>query len=144
MTISKKAIKYLKMFKTVKRGDEDITVFHNASEDLKDSVYKAHGDRLPNDWIFDKYQSILQSITDYDIESDDDLLDNRGEIVDGLVDVYTSDLTEWLNDSNYNVYYIEEAQKEYGPEDDGFKLLSMAQYKAIDEIFDYVYSLLTE
>jgi len=145
MTINKKAEKYYKQFKNIKRGEDTITVFtDNASEKLRNSVYKAHGDRLPTDWIFDKYQSILSAITEYDNNSEDDLQENRWEIVDCLVDVYTSDLTSWLNDSNYNVYYIDEAIQEYGPTEDGFKLLQLAQYKAIDDIFSYVYDLLCE
>ena len=143
MTIQQKAQEYYNQFETQKRGEDPIVVFKNESEDLKDSVYKAHGDRLPEDWIFSIYHSILGSISDYEIEDEDDLQEKRSEIVDGLVDVYTSDLTAWLNSNNNNVYYIEEAQKEYGMQEDGFKLLAMAQYMAIDEIFGEVSSLLT-
>ena len=71
------------------------------------------------------------------------LHENRSEIVDSLVDVYTSDLTEWLDSNNNNVYYLGEAQKELGIQEDGFKLLAMAQYMAIDEIFSEVIELLT-
>jgi len=144
MNINKKAEKYLKQFEIKQRDEKTIVVFKNESEELKDSVYKAHGDMLPNDWIFDKYHSILDAISQYDIETIDDLQDNRSEIVDSLVDVYTSDLTHWLDSHNSNVYYLEEAQKEYGIIEDGFKLLSMAQYKAIDEIFSEVINLLSD
>jgi hypothetical protein len=134
---------YLKMFeiKEVERNGEkkNIVVFtDNASEDLKDSVRKAHGERLPSDWIFDKFHSILDAMLQYD----DDNEDMRYEIVDGLVDVYTSGLTEWLNSSNHNVYYLSEAI-ENGAED-GFKALALAQYKAIDEIYSEVLNLLNK
>ena len=144
MTINKKAEKYLSFFEIKKRNEDTIIVFKdNRPDKLQNSVYKAHGDRLPDDWIFDKYHSILDAIGQYDCETIEDLEDKRSEIVDGLVDIYTSDLTAWLNSSNSNVYYLDEAQKQYGTIEDGFKLLSTAQYVAIDEIFSEVLNLLS-
>ena len=133
----------LAFFEQKKRGDENIIVLKSeAPKALRDSVMDAHGDRLPNDWIYNQYYSILETLSNYTIESADDIEENRSEIVDGLVDVYTSDLTAWLNSDNRNVYYMTEAQEEYGNQADGFKLLAMAQYKAIDEIFSEVESYL--
>ena len=144
MTLSKKIEMYIDQFETKQRNEETIVVFKSgASAELRDSVMKAHGDRLPDDWIFNTYHSILCALSEYTIEKEDDLEENRGEIVDGLVDVYTSNLTTWLNSHNSNVYYLEEAQKEFGPIEDGFKLLSTAQYMAIDEIYSEVIELLT-
>lgn len=144
MKLKNKIKKYEAMFELKKRNDDSIIVFKdNASDNLKDSVFKAHADRLPDDWIFDIYHSILSTLMDYDIETIDDIEEFRSEIVDGLVSVYTYDLTKWLNTSNYNVYYITEALEDYGPFDDGFKLLAMAQYIAIDEIFNEVINLLS-
>jgi hypothetical protein len=147
--INKQAEKYANMFeyKEINRNGEEakmITVFKsNATKELKDSVFAAHADRLPSDWIFDKYNSILDAIGQYDVKSSDDLEENRPEIVDGLVSVYTGELTEWLNSHNENVYYLTEALEEYD-EKDGFKALMLAQYKAIDEIFGEVVNLLTK
>lgn len=125
----------LAQFEIVKRGDDSIVILNReAPEELRASVMAAHGDRLPDDWIFDKYHSILDALAGYTIEDADDLEENRAEIVDGLVDVYTSDLTAWLNRHNANVYYLTESLEEYGEQTDGFKLLMSAQYKAIDEI----------
>ena len=139
----KKINHYLSFFEYKKRGDDNIVILaNNAPQDLHDSVMKAHGDRLSDDWIFDIYHSILDALTQYNINNSDDLDNNRAEIVDGLVDVYTADLTAWLNSSNYNVYFITEAQEEFGPETDGFKILQMAQYKAIDDIYGHIVDLL--
>ena len=134
--------------KQIKRdGDSEektITVFaDDASEKLKDGVYKAHGELMPSDWIFEKYREILDDLTNYDINNIDDVEENRGEIVDGLVDVYTSDLTAWLNSNNYWVEYLGEAVSELGASD-GFAILSGAQYKAIDEIYSEVINLLSQ
>ena len=139
----KKINHYLSFFEYKKRGDDDIVVLtDNAPQNLKDSVMKAYGNRLSDNWIFDKYHSILDALTQYDINGPDDLDNTRSEIVDGLVDPWTSNLTAWLNSSNYNVYYITEAQEEFGPETDGFKILQMAQYKAIDDIYGRIVDLL--
>lgn len=135
----------LSFFETIKRGEENIIVLKDkAPEQLRESVRNAHGERLPSDWIYDKYQSILENLSNCENDDADNIDDNRAEIVDGLVDVYTGQLTAWLNSSNYNVYYITEVQEEYGCEIDGFKLLAMAQYKAIDDIFSEVADLLTK
>lgn len=130
------------MFETKKRGDETIVVFTNkASDKLQSSVFKAHGTHLPNDWIFDKYQSILGTMIDYDINSIDKAEDKRAEIVDSLVDIYNSDLTAWLNQSIYNIEYLDNALSEFEVKD-GVGLLQQAQYMAIDEIYSEVVGLL--
>lgn len=133
--------------KTIKRDGEEektITVFaDNACTELKDSVYKAHGQLLPSDWIFETYRRILEDLGNYEINTLDDVDEYRGEIVDGLVDVYTSDLTAWLNSSNYWVEYLGEAVTELGATD-GFAILSGAQYRAIDEVYGEVINLLSQ
>lgn len=69
--------------------------------------------------------------------------DNLYEWADSEVYNYTSDLTEWLNSSNHNVSYMSEVLSEYGQQEDGFKLLSMAQNKAITDHFNnYARSLI--
>lgn len=135
--------KYLQMFeiKEVERNGEKKTIVvfaDNASEDLKNSLMAAHGKHLPMDWVFDKYHSILDAMTQYnDIES---IEDNRCDIIDGMVDIYTSGLTEWLNSNNYNISYLSEAIEDGAS--DGFQALAQAQYKAIDEIFEEVLNLI--
>lgn len=147
MNLSQLIEDYSKQFKSdeIERTGEQkrtITVFaDNASEALKNSVYKAHQESLPRDWIFSTYADILQALTGYTIESMEDVEEYRSEIVDNMVDVYTSSLTQWLADSIYNVEYLTQAIQELQPED-GYKLLSGAQYLAIDEVYGYVVELL--
>jgi|SRR3990167_4698599 len=145
MKLSKKIEKYLDGFEVKDRNGDTIVVFKpNRPEELYESVHKAHKDMLPNDFIFDKYHSILSAMSGYDYETLDAFDEVRSEIVNGLVDVYTGDLTAWLNSNNSNVYYIEKAQKEFGIIEDGFRLLSTAQYIAIDEIYSEVLDLLSD
>lgn len=104
-------------------------------------VREAHGDRLPNDWTYKAIVEVLDAIEDFE-HYGDSLDDARHEIVDGLVDIYTADLTGWLHENVYNVYYLNEAIDRFGPVDDGFRLLSMAQFVAYDEIFSDVLTAL--
>jgi len=142
MTLQKKIDKYLNQFEIKKVEGEYKTLFKdNASQELKDSIMKAHGDKLPHEWTFNTYHSILSNLSDYDIKNEEDLEENKFELIEGLVDVYTSDLTAWLHDHNSNVHYLKEAL-ENEPEDE-FQLLGMAQYIAIEEIYNEVVDLLT-
>jgi hypothetical protein len=145
MTITEKAAELYEFFETKKRGEEDITILkENAPQSLRDSVMAAHEGRLPDDWIYSTYWAILGDISGYTIDSEDELENNRPEIVDGLVDVYTSDLTAWLNRSVCNVNYLEDARKEYGEVEGGDRMIAQAQYMAIDEIFNEVARQLTK
>jgi len=76
----------------------------------------------------------------------DDLRDEMHEAVDSSVNVYTIDLTGWLHRTVYNVYYLSQALAEFGsPKDnDGFALLSIAQYLCHQEIWEAVLSILEE
>jgi len=67
-------------------------------------------------------------------------LNEYHEAIDGEVSVYTSDLTEWLNKSNYNVHYLTEATEE-GVKD-GFQALILAQHRAYESIWQSVISLI--
>lgn len=146
-TISDKAGELAAWFETKKRtaeagGENFICLKDDRPQELQDSVHEAHGDRLPDDWIYATYEAILSAISGYTIENESQLDDNRGEIVDGLVDVYTHDLTGWLHADNRNVAYIEEAASEYGKAESGDRMIAQAQYMAIDEIYSEVASFL--
>jgi len=144
MTITEKAKKYSAMFVTDTRvdGKEFVKCTNDATQPLKESVRQAHGSRMPDDWTYGTYADLMQRVTDYDLETFDQLEDVRHEIVDGYVDIYTSDLTAWLNESNDNVYYLTEVLEQGLEPKDGFQLLAMAQYQAIDEVMSEVVDLL--
>ena len=92
-----------------------------------------------DDYTYEWLNSFLYAVIDlidrnnYDDleELEEDIRDNISEWVDSEIDVYTSDLTEWLNHSNGNVYYLDEVAKEGHIEN----ILMIAQGKAIDELF---------
>jgi len=104
-----------------------------------------------NDYTYEWLNDFLYSVVDLlgyeDFDDFDELSEkiseNLNEWVDSEVSVYTSDLTEWLNSSNSNVYYLTEVSEEYG-QTDGFKLLAQAQYKAIEEVYNNALNCLIE
>lgn len=143
MTLKEKIDFYFDFFDVVEKSGKNITIYKdNAPQELIDAIHEAHGDRLPDDYIYQWFKDILSDLSDYSIETQEDIDEAMGEIIDSNISVYTSDLTEWLNTNNNNVYYLSEVLDEYGSELDGFQLLSIAQSKAIQEVFDAIQALL--
>ena len=144
MTISENIDKALEYFDHIKRGDETITVLkENAPEELKQAIHNAHGDRLPDDWIYDKFESILSNLSEYPVDNAGKLDDYRHEIVDGLVDIYNSELTAWLADGLDNIAIVDEAVAELGAPEGVIKSIQWGQYKKLDEIYGEIVNYLT-
>lgn len=146
-TLNKHIQHYVDQFETkeVKRHGEDetktITVLKSGCNDeLRDSIREAHQGLLPHDWVYVTYCAILENLTNYNLNSLDDLDEYRHEIVDGLVDVYTHDLTAWLHSSNTFQSYLDQAVQELDAKEN---ILMAAQYIAIDEIYNEVVNFIT-
>ena len=142
-----KADYYAAFFKTVEKADGKtiIALKDDAPQGLQDAVREAHGDKLPDDFIFATFADLLQRISEYDAETVDDLRDSGydHEIVDSIVNIYTHDLLQWLASDIDNLEYLAQAVKEGWTVDDGtWQLLAFAQYYAIDEVMQHVLSLL--
>jgi hypothetical protein len=132
----------LNKFKMVKvnNSNKERLVFINSSE-----IFNIYGSEAKevltpfNDYTYNWLNSFLSNVIDLINRSDFSDFDELSEMIseelhewaDSETDIYTSDLTEWLNDSNVNQYYLTEASKE-GYHDN---LLMVAQYKAIEELF---------
>lgn len=138
----------LSQFMKMKRGEDTIVVLKDdAPEVLRESVMQAHGDRMPSDWIHAIYYQILDEMSEnnYDCKSTDDIEENRPEIIDGLVDIYTADLTAWLASHIDNVQYLTDAVQNCDHEEaNGIEVLTMAQYDAISEIYSEVASYIED
>lgn len=145
-TLAQTIQSFSNQFETVKRGDDEIiTLKDDCSEELRESVREAHDGRLPNDWIYATYANLMQKLTDYEIETIDDVEEYRAEIVDGEVDFSNYSLYQWLADNNQE--YVNEAVSEFGIESKDFditKLVQMGQYKHIDNIYTCIVNLLSE
>lgn len=153
MKLNKEIQKYIDMFESKEREDGTKYYFIDSDtksedkEQLLDSVRNAHGNMLPHDWIFETYLDCLHAMLDhYDKELSNEenielLEDRRHEIVDGLVSIYTHELTAWLASSNYFAMYVDEVVQEYEAKEN---VLMAAQYKAIDEIYSEVFSFISD
>ena len=95
-----------------------------------DIIHKAHGDKLPDDNVYRWINNILSTLADNDCETEESAQDLLYEMEP---DVYTSDLTAWLNARNDHVYYLTQALEEHDCKD-GFQALTLAQKCYIEEI----------
>lgn len=93
----------------------------------KDIIRKAHGDKLPDDYV---YRFISQAL-DVILEAEDGAEEDAIYTIEP--DCYTSDLTNWLASRNDRLYYLTEALEEYEIKD-GFQALAAAQQKEIQEV----------
>jgi len=145
MTIQELAKEAGAFFETRKRdnGESFVRYLDDTPEWIQDMVQQAHGDYFPDDY---RYRWVVSALADFaDCNEDSDTEDHIIEHVDSCVDCYTSGLTEWLNSNNRRVYYLTEALDEFDPKDgfqNGFQVLSMAQYKEISEVYYSVYKVL--
>ena len=122
-------------FTTKKRDNgEDFYLLKDGSPQwMTDVVHAVHGDTLPDDTIYKMIYDALSTLTELDEEAEEDKM--RDAIYSMEPDVYTSNLTAWINKRNNHVYYLTEALEEFDIKD-GFQALSMAQKMQMDEIGD--------
>lgn len=126
-------------YKTRDNGDR-YCVLKDDVQWQSDIIRESHLDRLPDDDIYDRINTILGVIYELDEEANED---NIKEAIYSIEpDCYTSDLTKWLNSNNQNVYYLDEAL-ELGCTD-GFQLLAQTQSAYIQEIGNALISAIQE
>jgi hypothetical protein len=97
-------------------------------QEATDLIMDCHDNELPNDWRYEVIVSLL-----FDIKNTDDLdSDDLDDIVDGQVEVYSSDLARWLADNPSRSAYIDAARDEFGGlSDDIFEQIKCGQYVCI-------------
>lgn len=148
MNLKQKADYYADFFKSidVNDGTTRVVLKDNTPKELHDAVREAHGDKLPNDFIYSTFADLLSRISEYDAETVDELRDNGydHEIIDGYVDIYTHDLLQWLASDINNLEYMSRVMAEsvYIEEDGAWQALARMQYYAIEDVMQYVLSLL--
>lgn len=113
---------------------EDKSKYYRTKKDIKwqtDIIREAHLNRMPCDDIYDTIHTVLSNLSDLDV---DVLEDDAREVIYQLEsDCYTSNLTNWLNSHNENVYYLTQALEEFDCKD-GFQALTVAQQCFMQEI----------
>lgn len=119
--------------KTRENGEEYIILKDGSPDWMRDDViYPAHDDKLPDDTVYSFIEKTVDAIANcVDDCTENDVEDAIDEIEP---DIYTSDLTAWLNARNDHVYYLTEALEEELGIVDGFQLLAYAQQIQIREI----------
>ena len=113
-------------------SDEVFKIFSNCNDERGLNPFNDYSYNWLNEFLCDFLDSINEEDNINDIMRDFE--DNINEKIDGTTDIYTSNLTAWLNHNNSNVYYLTEALEEQEIKD-GFNLLQIAQYKAIEESY---------
>lgn len=102
---------------------------------IQDALFKAHGDKLPDDFTYATIARFCQDL------SEDDTEESICDKIDSIEsDVYMSDLTAWLNSRCDRVYYLTEAIKNGVV--DGFQALTEAQRIEAVEIVTAFYTAL--
>lgn len=121
-----------------KNRDKTFKIFSDCDDEsslnpFKDYTYDWLDTFLCNVCDFLEYDLNDEATAEEIIESLEKFGDDLHEQIDSTVSIYTSDLIKWLGSHNSNVYYLEDAIKEFP---DGDNHLQLAQYKAIEESFN--------
>lgn len=111
-------------------GDTFIKLKDDAPNWIKDAVYVAHDDMMPDDRIYDVACQAFHFIA----ESDDDEPDS-GEFANSTVDVYTGQLTAWMASHLARVSLVDEARDEFGDGEDIASMIAMGQYLESTRVF---------
>lgn len=134
-------------------GNNYVTLKKEKRNEFKDIVREMHGtDIMPDDFRFKTIESILGSILDVvdfaDLETpqglENALSESRHEIVEGLVDIYTPNLTQWLASHSYRPSYVDEASETFGTPSEFIKGVQMGQFYEIDLIYSNVVNALVD
>ena len=152
MKITKELIKKsILLFERKNRKETPDDFFYcfslNAIEEESKIYYKLsnviHSLNCGEDFVYKTVYFFLEHLNSLDKEELKRVIEENDfcEYIDGEVDIYTSELLKWLSSNINNVNYLTEVLEEYGTKD-GFQLLTMAQYKAIEEVISEVLNAL--
>lgn len=108
---------------------------------MTDAVHAAHGDIMPDDWIFDQCDSIARSLTEYEPERWEDA---AHDIADGLVDVYNNDRARWLASHLAFGEMCDEATDELGQASGIYETIGRGQYYMLLRMVDAIVNALTD
>jgi hypothetical protein len=134
-TISSLALELYKAFESKERTDG--TQFNclkdGSPEWMTKVIHAVHGKKLPDDTTYSMIEQCAAAIAELgDYESNED--NARDRVSEIEPDVYTYDLTKWLNARVDHVEYLSEAIKQFGGDLDGYKALAVAQSLQIQEV----------
>lgn len=107
-------------------------------DDLATFVGELHDEELSNDWRYETIVDICEAIAEYD--ADTEWSDAAHEIADGLVSVFTFQLTEWIDGYGSRLSYCDQVMEEGLIPDDAsmYDRLIVGQYKCIKQMVDSI------
>lgn len=92
--------------------------------------------------IVESYCNNLDSWEDWELNNPSTLDENLYNFAESCLDVYTHNLTDWLNQSTHNIEYLTRAMQDGLT--DGVELIRQAQYLAIIDICSVVIASLLD
>ena len=125
---------------TRENGQDYFYLSNDLDPDLRDQfqtiIRECHAGEFPNDWRFSTVKEICFTCLEYDLDGGinqlDQILDNYiSEIVDGIVDISTSRLFQWLADIPSRSEFTDGP---YGEDLELSKMAAQRQYEEIDFI----------
>jgi len=64
--------------------------------------------------------------------------DDLNDIIDSQVDIYNSDLLEWLEESSVNADYVNRGKEIYGSADDIYKEIQQGEWLYYEELYNQI------
>lgn len=119
-----------------RKGEENMDFdFYDEADKVIISVASALNLRVTETFL-STIRDIAEAIADILEDTETEQVDSLRELFDEIeleVDIYTADLTGWLNEDIQNITFLSEAIQEHNPES-GFDALATAQFLYKQEI----------
>lgn len=116
-------------------GETFYKLADDSPEWMADAIQAAHDDMMPDDTRYAMIRETAYRMAD----ADDSEIEDSHEAVDGLVDVYTAELTRWLASHYQRVSYCDEALEDIGGklghDQTMINLIQMGQFAEYREIW---------
>ena len=135
-----KAGEFCQWFEVKSRDNNEtfVTCNEGRPEELRDLIYSAHGEYMPDDFIYSCVWNSLELIAQMDEDDDLDELVYQME-----ADVYNHELLRWVSSNLQRMSAVDEAMQDYHIKSFS-DLLMQAQIGEKEEIFNSVLASLTE
>lgn len=133
-TLAKEYLKYFTLGTRQLDNGKTESFVHNTEEcpeELKDAIYNAHDDMLPDDRIYELFQNTLEKIAAGD-DIDDIMPDN--------MDIYTHDKCAWMSSHAFRYCAVNEAIEEGANSLDS--AIEIAQYNEENMVIECVKNFL--
>lgn len=123
-------------------GSKYVRLHDGRPQWMQDAVREAHNGLMPDDQKYRMIQEVADAMAGIDPDDDPDPDGSLNEQLDGLVDVYNTDLADWLASApNHRGDYVNRALGEFDAKTYD-KALAIGQYLEYEEIADLLAAFL--